>query len=49
LLAVIKRMDYKEKHHGSRIQERTFKDWATEETDAQDFISEMALAHRCKR
>jgi len=28
--------------HGFRS---TFKDWATEETDVQDFISEMALAH----
>lgn len=44
LLAVIKRMGYREKAtvHGFRS---TFKDWATEETDAQDFISEMALAH----
>ena len=44
MLAVIKRMGYKEKTtvHGFRS---TFKDWATEETDTQDFISEMALAH----
>lgn len=44
LLAVIKRMGFKEKTtaHGFRS---TFKDWATEETDVQDFISEMALAH----
>ena len=44
LLAVIKRMDYKDRTtvHGFRS---AFKDWATEETDAQDFISEMALAH----
>lgn len=44
LLAVIKRMDYYERTtaHGFRS---TFKDWATEETDVQDFISEMALAH----
>lgn len=44
LLAVIKRMGYRERTtaHGFRS---TFKDWATEETDVQDFISEMALAH----
>jgi len=44
LLAVIKRMGYRERAtvHGFRS---TFKDWATEETDVQDFISEMALAH----
>jgi integrase len=44
LLAVVKRMGFKGKStvHGFRS---TFKDWATEETDTQDFISEMALAH----
>ena len=44
LLAVVKRMNYKDRTtvHGFRS---TFKDWATEETDVQDFISEMALAH----
>ena len=44
MLAVIRRMDYADKTtvHGFRS---TFKDWATEETDTQDFISEMALAH----
>lgn len=44
MLAVIKRMGYKERTtiHGWRS---TFKDWATEETDVQDFVSEMALAH----
>jgi len=30
-------------NHGFRT---TFKEWATEETDVQDFISEMALAHK---
>lgn len=44
MLAVIKRMGYGDRTtvHGFRS---VFKDWATEETDAQDFISEMALAH----
>lgn len=44
MLAVIKRMGFKDKTtiHGFRS---TFKDWATEETDVQDFVSEMALAH----
>lgn len=44
LLAVIKRMKWNDRTtvHGFRS---VFKDWATEETDVQDFISEMALAH----
>ncbi len=44
LLAVIKRMNWNDRTtvHGFRS---VFKDWATEETDTQDFISEIALAH----
>ena len=44
MLAVLKRMGYHDKTtcHGFRS---SFANWAQEETDEQDFISEMALAH----
>lgn len=44
LLAVLKRMEYIDQTtvHGFRA---TFKSWANAETDYQDFVSEMALAH----
>jgi integrase len=47
MTALIKRMGYKDRAtaHGFRS---TFKDWASEETEFSNEVSEMALAHRIK-